>query len=174
MSTPDPNAADETADACDREAAWLATSGDGLPGLLTDAGGPFEVVQAYWPGNRLGTQKTGIYVTRRTIADQHRLAQRYRPQYLFILKVVWPVKTAASPIAETEQRNLDAAVGLLLKRIRGPLGDKTHGGRFLSAAEVPQEQPVNVNFTDPEQTIQAAKELRVTVMYHADDLEFNG
>ena len=38
-----------TADAVDREAAWLATSGDGLPALLVTAGGPFGVVQAYWP-----------------------------------------------------------------------------------------------------------------------------
>ena len=86
----------------------------------------------------------------------------------------WPVKNPVTPIAETEQANLDAAVGLLLQRIRGPLGDKSHGGRFLSVAEVPEEQPVLVEWADPEQTIQAAKELRATVTYHADEIEFNG
>jgi hypothetical protein len=167
------NTPDETANAVDRETAWLQQS-DAISSLLATNGGPWQVVQAYWPGNRLGTQKTGIYVTRRLLDDQHPLAQRYRPQYQFLLRLVWPVKNPNPPIAETEQRNFDAAIGQLLKRIRGPQGDKTHGGRFLSVAEVPEEQPVNVVWDDPEVTIQASKELRATVTYHADDIEFNG
>ena len=166
--------AGDTSDACKREAAWLATSGDPLPALQVIDGGPWDVVQAYWPGNRLGTQQAGIYVTRRTIADQHPVSMRYRPQYLIVLKLVWPVKQAVSPLAETEQQNFDSAIELLLRRIRGPLGDKTHGGRFLSVAEVPEQAPVAVDFDDPETTIKAAKELRALVSYHADDYEFSG
>lgn len=166
--------ANDTSDAVTREATWLAQAGDGLPALRTDDGGPFGVVQAYWPGNRLGTQKTGLYVTRRTIAMQHPTAQRYRPQYLFALKLVWPVKTPQSPLAENEQTAFDAAVQLLLQRVNGPVGDKTHGGRFLSVAETPEEAPVAVDFDDPEATIKASKELTATVSYYADDLEFNG
>ena len=164
---------DVTADAVDREAAWLAQVDD-LPPLLVADGGMWQVVQAYLPVNRLATQQTGIYVTRRSLADQHPLSQRYRPQYEFVLKLKWPVKVTTSPLAETEQRNMDVAVGYLLQRIRGPLGDKTHGGRFLSVAEVPEHAPVAVEWDDPETTVQAAKELTATVTYYADENEFNG
>jgi hypothetical protein len=163
-----------TSTAVAREAAWLQVSTDSLPALQVADGGPFDVVQAYWPGNRLGTQQAGIYVTRKSIADQHPVSQRFRPQYLLELKLVWPVKQAVSPLAETEQQNFDNAIELLLARIRGPVGDKTHGGRFLSVAEVPEQAPVAVDFDDPETTIKAAKELRAIVQYHADDFEFNG
>jgi hypothetical protein len=70
------------ADAVAREAAWLVTSGDGLPALLKTAGGRWDVVQGYWPGNRLHAQKTGIYVRRSHISDDHPMAMRYRPQYV--------------------------------------------------------------------------------------------
>lgn len=170
MTTPP---SDETATAVDREAAWLSTSGDGLPALLKADGGPFDVVQAYWPGNRMATQKTGVYVLRTHLDDNHPMSQRYRPMYLFRLKVVWPVKAATAELAEQEQRALDVAIGFLLQRIRGPLGDKTHGARFLSVGETPGETSSAVDFDDPEQTIPANKELRATVMYYADDIEFN-
>ena len=158
---------DETATAVQREADWLATTGDDLPNLLASGWG---VVQAYWPGNRLNTQRAGIYVTRRHLADNHPMAMRYRPDYQFVLKLVWPVKAGTADIAEKEQQALD----YLLQRIRGPVGDKTHGGRFLSVAEVPGEGSVGVDFDDPEQTIQATKSLRATVTYFADDNEFTG
>lgn len=170
---------DPTSNAVDREAAWLATTTDTLPALLATAGGPWQVVQAYWPGSRLRAQETGIYVTRTHLADDHPVAMRFRPQYAFKLKLNWPVR-AVSVIAETEQRNMDAAIGLLLQRIRGfpPIGiqpaDKTHGGRFLSVAEVPEEQPCLVTFDDPEITIPAEKALRCAVTYYADEIEFVG
>ena len=53
-----------TATAEEREAAWL-TSVDTLPSLLTANGGPFEVVQAFWPGAKFAAKKTAIYVQRR-------------------------------------------------------------------------------------------------------------
>jgi len=164
---------DWTADACTREADWLKTSGDGLPALQVAAGGPWGIVQAYWPGNRLNTQKTGIYVLRRAIDDDHPVAQRYRSQYLLVARLIWPLR-AASPIAETEQAAFDAAIGLLLQRIRGPVGDKTHGGRFLSVGEDPGVVSASVVFEDPEVTILATKDLRATATYHADDHEYNG
>jgi hypothetical protein len=174
MTTPPYPLPDPTSTAVAREAAWLAQSGDTLPGLLKTAGGPWDIVQAYWPGARFAQMKAGVYVTRRDIADQHPAAQRYRPRYLLSLKLYWPVKTPTAPIPETEQANFDAAVGLLLQRIRGLLGDKTHGGRFLSVAEVPEQQPVSVDFDDPETTLAAGEGLRATVTYYADDFEFNG
>jgi hypothetical protein len=163
-----------TGSAVSREAAWLATSGDGIPALLTSAGGPWGIVQAYWPGTRFATQKTGVYVQRTDIADLRANSQRIRPGYSFTLKLVWPVKSSTVPLAETEAQNLDNAVDLLLQRIRGPLGDKTHGGRFLSVGETPgRPSVVTVRFDDPEQTIPAQKAIRAVVSYNADDYEIN-
>lgn len=163
-----------TADACDREAAWLNTIGDGLPALPAAAGGPWKVIQAYWPGLRQATQKTSIYVTRTHLADDRVANLRVRDSYMFRLKLVWPVLAATAPLAETEQRNLDLAIDLLITRIRGPVGDKTHGARFLSVGEVPREMPVTVEFDDPEVTIPADKSLRAVCTYYADDYEING
>jgi len=163
--------ADETSTAVQREADWLNTTGDGLPDLKSAGWG---VVQAYWPGNRFATQKPGIYVLRRHLDDNHPMAQRYRPQYQITLKVVWPIRVGTPNIAEKEQQAFDTAIGYLLQRIRGPVGDKTHGGRFLSVAEIPEQGSVSVVWDDPELTIEAAKELRATVTYYADDIEFTG
>lgn len=163
-----------TGNAVAREAAWLSVGNDELPALLTTAGGPWQVVQAYWPGTRIATQRTAIYVQRSDIADVRANSQRIRPAYSFMLKLVWPVKSSTAPLAETEAQSLDNAVDLLLQRIRGPLGDKTHGGRFLSAGETPTRPAmVVVRFDDPEQTIPAQKALRATVIYNADDYEVN-
>lgn len=157
-----------TADAVDREAAWLATSGDGLPGLLKGAGGPFDVVQAYWPRTQRSQQR-GVYVLRRDILDDRFAAIQRLPQHQFVVRVVWPI-LASTGAAEEEQRALDAAVELLLKRIRGPMLDKSHGGRFLSVAENPAA--IRVVFGDPEQTI-PLKALDAQVSYTADDLTIN-
>lgn len=164
-----------TASAVTREAAWLQTSGDGLPALQAADGGPFQVVQAYWPGAKLRTQQTGLYVRRARITDPRVSNQRLRPLYPLLLVIVWPVRGSPgmTVIAETEQQNLDYAVELVRQRVTGPLGDKTHGGRFLSVAEVPREQAVTVDFDDPE-TILQQKVLRARVTYLADDFEING
>lgn len=162
-----------TADAVSREADWLNTFGDGLPALPAQAGGPWQVVQAYWPGARLAGNKTGIYVLRTKLTDPRVGNLRIRPSYPFSLKLVWPVRTSTAPLAETEQQNFDNAIDLLIQRIRGPVGDKTHGGRFLSVGEVPREPAVEVTFTDPEVSIPADKALRATVTYSADDFEIN-
>ena len=160
-----------TATAVAREAAWLAITNDALPVLIAP-GGPWEIVQGFWPGAKLRTQKTGIYVDARQLDDPRVSNQRIRPQYQFTLKLVWPIRTPVAPIAETEQQNLSGAVDLLLQRIRGPVGDKTHGGAFLSVAENPRA--VQVTWSDPELTIPDQKALRITVSYRADDLEING
>src|SRR5947209_486587 len=119
-----------TADACAREGAWLQTSGDGLPALLVTAGGPFQVVQAYWPGAKFAAKKTGVYVQRRRLIMPRFGGRRIMPGYEFFLKLVWPVKTAAAGMAEAEAQAFDSAIDLLLQRIDGFPGDKTHGGRF--------------------------------------------
>lgn len=158
-----------TADAVDREVAWLTTSGDGLPDLLASVGGPFDAIQAYWPRTPAARQKS-VYVLRRSFRDQRTANVRRMPTYDFLLRIVWPLSTASGS-AEKEQRALDAAVDLLLQRIDGPQFDKTHGQRFLSVAENPRY--VDVTFIDPEQTIGQIAALRAEVAYSADDFEIN-
>jgi hypothetical protein len=160
-----------TADAVAREAGWLATSTDALPALLAPAG-PFEVVQGYWPAAKLRTKATGLYVEARATDDNRASNQRIRPQYQFTLRIIWPVRATTPPIAETEQQNLDNAIDLVLQRIRGPVGDKTHGGAFLSVAENPRT--VTVSRGDPAVTIPEDGALTCLITYRCDDYELNG
>lgn len=167
-----------TSDACAREAAWLSAV-DTLPSLLTTSGGPFQVIQAYWPGAHLTARKTGIYVLRRRTIMPRFGGRRIMPGYQFDLRVAWPVKATTAGIAETEQANLDAAVELLLQRVDGLPGDKSHGGRFLSAGEGLEGTAVQglypvVDFADPEVTIPQGGWLRCTVSYPANDPEIIG
>jgi hypothetical protein len=160
-----------TATAVDREVAFLAATGDGLPALATAAGGPFEVLQGYWP--RTPNQNaTALYVRRISITDERWANQRKKPRYQFHVRLEWRTgsTSTAAGIAETEQRAFDAAIELVIERVRGTLGDHTHGGYFLSVAEAPTPAHIDVAFTDPETTL-TQRLLRADMTYHADDFE---
>lgn len=164
-------------DAIAREAAWLnTTSGDSLPFLPVSAGGPWDVIAAYTQGAQTRTQATAIYVTRGR-AQQYRVAnQRIRPRYPMRLVMHWPVRVinpGSSSIAAEEQQAFDDAIELLRQRVTGPLGDKTHGGRFLSAAEVKGAPGWDVQYEPAAVTIKADKELRAVATYAIDDFEIN-
>jgi hypothetical protein len=161
-----------TADAVTREAVWLSRSGDGLPALLSETGGPWDVINGYWPRTP-SYRINGIYVLRSRLQDIRISNQRKRPAHQFRLKLIWVVgsTTTAVGIAETEQFAFDTAVDLLLHRIRGTLGNKTHGGAFLSVGETPGRSPeISVDFDPPETTMDRGF-LSGTVIYSADDLE---
>lgn len=160
-----------TADAVAREAAWLAASADGLPALMKSAGGPFDVVQAYWPRTPHHRQ-SGVYVLRHSLHESRLSNQRKLDHYEFRLKLWWPVgsTTTASGIAENEQAAFDAAIDLVVQRVRGYVADHTHGGRFLAVAEAPEHTRIAVHFHDPEATATASPAcLRAEVTYPADD-----
>lgn len=160
----------DTGTAVAREAAWLTASGDGLPALLATAGGPFDVVQGYQPRTPPESDRC-LFLTRSYI-NQHRFGDiRKMSTFRFRLWVWWPVLDVTGNL-ENEQRALDAAVELVLQRIGGPLLDKTHGGRFLSAAEDPAE--VEVQFHDASQTVPVSNALVAEVTYSVDDFDFNG
>jgi hypothetical protein len=169
-----------TGTAAAREAAWLCVTGDGLPSLLSEDGGPWDVIQAYWPGAHFAKDKHGIYVDARPVDDLRVSNQRVRPRYTLVLSLTWSIKaqgatagtSGKAQIAETEQQNLDNAAALLIERIRGPLGDKSHGGRFLSVGENPRT--VTYAKEDASVTIPQHRALLGTVTYKADDYEVNG
>lgn len=157
-----------TADAVGREAAWLTTSGDSLPALLANVGGPFDLIQGYVP-RVPASQQHVIYVLRRGLKDERFANIQKKLTYDFGLRIVWPILVGTGS-AETEQRALDAAIDLVLQRIRGPQLDKSHGNRFLSVAEDPSA--IHVAWHDPEQTI-GLKFLSAEITYAADDFIIN-
>jgi len=166
-----------SADAVQREADWLnTTSGDSLPFLPASAGGPWGVIAAYIQGAQTRTNATAIYVMRGR-AEQSRVGnQRIRPRYPMRLELHWPVRVispGSSSIAAGEQQAFDDAIELLRQRVTGPLGDKTHGGRFLSAAEVKGQPGWDVQYEPAAATIREAKELRAAAVYYIDDFEVN-
>jgi len=161
-----------------REAAWLNTvSGDSLPYLPSSASGPFDVIDAYIQGAPTRTGAPSIYVKRTQIRQVRVANQRVRPRYLIVLEMHWPVRVispGATSIAATEAQNFDDAIELLRARVTGPLGDKSHGGRFLSAAIDGKGQPdISVEFGDNATTIKAGKELTATMSYFVDDFEIS-
>ena len=159
-----------TSDAVSREAAWLNSFGDTLPALAVAQGGPFEVVQPYWPRTPQ-TRKTGIYVMRPGFKVERFANIRQMPHYEFHVRLVWPFSNTIGS-EELENTNFDAAVDLVLQRILGLPGDKSHGGRFLSVAEKPEF----VSFTQEDPAINFPNRAGFvgTFAYFADDFEYFG
>ena len=159
-----------TADAVAREAAWLQaySAADGLPALLKASGGPFDVVQAYVP--RTGAQRQSrLYVTRSSLRVERFGFNRKINHHSFMLRLYWP-QSSPTGQAESVQAAFDAAVDLVVQRVSGLFQDKTHGARFLSVAEDPTS--IDVQFADPEASIQAKAELAATITYQADDQDY--
>lgn len=164
-----------TSDAIARETAWLTTVGDGLPALLSPTG-PWAIVQAYDP-RVIAMKKTTVFVLRQSFHIERIGNVRSRATYQMHLKMIWPVLSGTGS-AESEWVNFDSAVDLLLQRVLGvppglngsPAGDKTHGGRFLSAAE--KEEGVTISFEDPDITFAQSGNFQASMTYAIDDLDF--
>jgi hypothetical protein len=159
-----------SADAVVRETAWLRTVGDGLPALAKEAGGPFDVVQAYMPRTP-ALETRCLFVLRPTIKAVRFAAVRSMNRYQFKLRVWWPANDGKGEV-EDDQQALDDAVELVLQRIGGTPGDKTHGGRFLSVAENGEE--TTVQFLDPMRSLPDVMALMCDITYPADDPETLG
>jgi hypothetical protein len=160
-----------------REAVWLQTSGDSLPSLLVSDGGPWQLIDAYSNAAATRTGLKAIYVTREPGFESIRAAnQRVRFRYRMKLELHWPV-TRTSPgnssIAAESQADFDAAIELLRQRVAGPLGDKSHGGRFLSAgvAHSGGQPDITVTPEVADATIRGGKELVASLTYLIDDYE---
>lgn len=145
------------------EAEWLTTSGDGLPALLTADGGPWDIVQAYWPRTP-ATLKRAIYVMRSQLDEDRVANQRKRQAHAFRLHLIWPIGSSTTSIGlwEAEQAAFDDAVDQLVARIRGQLRDHSHGGRFLSVAEAPAPPRIGVQFDDPSRIALGATGVQLT------------
>ncbi|MEZ0066680.1 hypothetical protein ABIA32_002692 [Streptacidiphilus sp. MAP12-20] len=162
-----------TADAVAREATWLAGHGDGLPALLTANGGPWDIVQAYLPRTP-AARKSQLYVLRRRLQTERMSQQRRLATYTFHLTFYWPIgaTTVGTNLAESEQQALDNALDLVRQRVEGFVGDKTHGGKFLSVAESPSGTRFDVEMSDPGQSMSGGAFLEGFATYVADDAEY--
>lgn len=168
-----------TADAVDREAGWLARCGDGLPALLVDDGGRWDLVQAYQPRTP-AKRKNQIWVLRSRLRMGRFAMVRKQPTYGFRLRCWWTVSSGQGA-AEDDQRAFDLAIHDVLTRVNGfgpggspaepGVSDKTHGTAFKSVAEDPGE--IDVHFTDPDQTLVPGAALYAEIVYAADDPDFD-
>lgn len=162
-----------SADAVAREIAFLTASGDGLPALLKSAGGPWDIVQAYWPRTPLARQ-SGVYLMRGSIMGYRWANQRRIETHEFRGKLRWPIGSTTTSVGiwEAEQAAFDSAIQMLTQRIYGYMFDHTHGNRFLSVAEAPEPGRVTVHYEDPEHSAsQNPAMLAATISYSADDNE---
>lgn len=162
-----------TANAVDRETAWLQGSGDGLPALLIAAGGRWDVVGPYQPRTPNQSQSQ-LYVQRRALKIERFGMIRRMAHYEFALCMYWPFRRGDGN-AEGEQRSFDLAIDDVLTRVGGlgpPLADKTHGGRFLSVAEDPTQ--IDLRYTPAATTFAALVNYEAEITYWADDFDFNG
>ncbi len=159
-----------SADAVARETAWLTSVDDGLPALAAVAGGPFDVIVPYFPRTPQTTCRS-LFVLRKTLTAKRFAAIRSMNQHLFLLRIWWPAADGDG-VAENDQAGLDEAVDLVLARVGGFLGDKTHGGRFLSVAE--NGADTEVTFVDPMRTLPEIGALLADITYPADDVETIG
>jgi hypothetical protein len=162
-------------DAVQREVAWLNTSGDGLPDLLKDAGGPWDVIQAFGPRTP-ATRQCAVYALLPMMTEKRISNARKMQTFNFRHRLEWPIggSTVDAGFWEAEQGNFAAAVDLLIARVRGTLGDHSHGGRFLSAAEDNTNGRITVQFEDPDTRNQGIALLRGHMMYSADGFDFTG
>ncbi len=158
-----------TADAIARETAWLRTGGDGLPALEAANGGPFDVVQAYFPRTPASEQRS-LFVMRNRLRSVRFANIRNMAKHHLLLRLWWPA-VAGDGAVESDQQALDDAVELVFARIGGTLGDKTHGGRFLSVAESGDQE---ATFHDPMRSLPEVGALICDITYDADDYETIG
>lgn len=159
------------ADAVTRETQWLASSAEpGLPALLQADGGPFGLIQAY-DARTPQTRVSAIHVLRPRVTQIRFAQQRKINRHDFRLKLLWPIGSTSTRegMWETEQAAFDAAVQLVVDRIAGFVGEKTHGGRFMSVAEAPDSTVIQVTFGDPAQARGGVLEAQIT--YSADDVD---
>lgn len=173
-----PNPFVTTADACDREAAFLNLTTDGLP-VLPKPTGPWDVIQAYIPRTPANMQKQ-IWVTRADWGIDRLGEQRSMATYAIELRLRWPVTSSGTGAMEVEQRAFDVAINNVVMRVlgtapgfQGGIGmDKTHDGAFLAAAEGAARVRVQVTPAD-----EAWKTTPVVytarILYSVDDYDFN-
>jgi hypothetical protein len=156
-----------------REVAWYTTDPPpaGIygawtpqpPALLAANGGAWVNIQAYYP--KVLQRQNQIVITRGKPSEE-RIAIGGEKEWLhrFDVMLLWPLDAED---AETDQQSLDTAIADVLTRIRGPLGDKTHGLAFAAVAE--DQYEIQIEYGDVLHQILNDGQLEVHIRYVASD-----
>lgn len=153
------------ADAVTKEAAWLNVTNDSLP-VLTAAG--WDRVDAY-PVS-YGRAMKRLEVWRERYEETRESNGRRLVTHHLVVEVHWP-NTRSADVSQNQWTAVDTAVNVVLTRIRGLAGDKTHGGRFLAVGEEAQgSTAITVEWDDPYITEGPAQSnIRGRIRYTADE-----
>lgn len=123
----------------DLEEAWFLDSSLGLPPLAAADGGPFGVVAAHV--RRLSQHPRQLFIGHGPTTDLRRSKAGDRlVRHEIVVLVAWP-SVGAGHRAHEDQARLDDAVDAVLARVRGPVDDIGHGGRWWGVADARVEPP---------------------------------
>lgn len=127
------------ADALAVEEAWFTSPLVGVPVLVAEDGGPFDIVAAQV--RRLSQARRQLFLGHgpTTSARGSKTGDRFVTHEVVAL-VFWSAPGAGGR-AHEDQASLDEATERVLARVRGPVGDYTHGGRWWSVGEARVEPP---------------------------------
>ena len=127
------------AEALTAEEDWFTSPLVGVPPLIKEDGGPFDVCAAQV--RRLSQAPRQLFLghTRSTDGRQSKTPD-HRIDHEIVALVFWSA-IGAGARAHRDQAELDAAVERVLARIRGLQGDSTHGGRWWGVGEARVEPP---------------------------------
>lgn len=125
-------------------------------------------VTAYWRHRPRGVKAAEL----RKIRTRERRVSVGRKELLhdFEIRVQWPITAGTKRLAE-DMRYFENALDLLCDRIRGPVGDHTHGGLFMSVAEAEdgsgRDADITVELAEPDVAEEGDGQLTATVRYSA-------
>jgi hypothetical protein len=157
------------------EAAWFTSDpptgwvGTAPPPLQAANGGAFDTVQAFRPlicpaGKHLFIYRDYGAPQAETVGEMGE--GRYWDHRL-VAHLVWSF-TESTGAGEDMEQHLETAIAAVLARIRGPVGDRSHGGAFTDVADVRNEPEVRY-VGDPYDQLEAANVVQVKIHYGATD-----
>ena len=157
------------------EAAWFTAeppaSWPTAPPLISTSAGPFDAVQAYRPF--VPPKGKNLFIYRDYGAEQGEewLASGAQNQWHhhLIAQILWSF-TEATGSGETMEQHLETAIAAVMARIRGPIGDKTHGGAFTDVGDAHGNGISRVRFVgDPYDSLEKQEAVEVLIHYTVTD-----
>lgn len=130
--------------------------------------GPFDRGQGYV--TRTEARERALYLIRaRTTEDRYGAGGTKVWRHDLVIFAEWSFESATGSL-EAEQQAFDTAIAAVMARIRGPIGDKSHGGQFVAVGEGDTGRDlIDVQFTDPRQDMGKRQPLEARILYPAYD-----
>ncbi|MCA1572823.1 MAG: hypothetical protein LC798_21525 [Chloroflexi bacterium] len=140
-------------DVLDREEAWYQEVHAGLPPLVADQGGPFSTVAASI--RRLSQGSHQLFLAHVDTTDRNMSHEDVRHDHQVAAVVLWAA-IGGGARAHQDQARLDDAVSAVLDRIKGPAGDRGHGGRWWAVSDARAAPPLPAQLLNWSDAIAAA------------------